>query len=85
MKIKSLKDAKALVEELINNPEKTILLFDTETANCRISIEPDTDFDDYCYIKYEDTVNGTEYTRNEYRSDVVREIYNHRKTVNALN
>ena len=84
-KIKSFKNARELVNKMIENPSLQIQLWNEMNSNRIISVERDAEYDLWCFVTRIDTINGTEERRHVYIDDVAQSIWDNRKNVNKLN
>ena len=84
-KITSYKNADELVKKMLENPELRIQLWDEVESNRMMSLEKDEEFELYCYMTLEDTVNGTVTKCPAYVSEAQEAIWHNRKNVNKLN
>ena len=84
-KIKAFKDVKALVKKMLANPELKIQIWDQLDTSRIISVEPNPEYELWCFVTIIDTVEGTEERIEAYITDVEDSIWNNRKDVNKLN
>ena len=84
-KIKSFKNAEELVNKMLDDADVEIVLWDEMESNRIISVERDTEYSLWCWMRSVDTVNGTYEWIHVYISDVVELVYDNRKDVNKLN
>lgn len=84
-KITSFKNANELVKKMLENSELRIQLWDEVDSNRIMSLEKDEEFELWCFITLEDTVNGTVKKYHAYVSEAEEAIWHNRKNVNKLN
>lgn len=84
-KIKSFKNAQELVNKMLDDANVEIVLWDEMESNRIISVERDSEYSLWCWMRAVDTVNGTYESIHVYISDVAELVYDNRKDVNKLN
>lgn len=84
-KITSHQDAEDLMFKMLENPELRIQLWDDVDSNRIMSLVKDEEYELWCVVVLEDTVNGTVIRQNAYISEAEEAIWHNRKNVNRLN
>lgn len=84
-KIRTKRDAKALVEKMLANPDLEIHLWDEMESSRGMKLTADAEYEMWCRIELVDYVTGQLWNRSEYVSEAVEAIWTNRKNVNKLN
>ena len=83
-KIKTKKDAQALVDKMVATGEE-IVLWDEVNSSRAMKVEADAEFGLWCVLTFTDGVTGMVDVYKAYRAEAVEAIFTNRKNVNKLN